>query len=186
VTTTDTRTEAEKRYDAERSGELYTKPAVSQDDALTSLLHHVFGGEDDEGAIADWIDTSRGVLDAALGRQQALVAWKGETMINDEGEFRRYPPLDDVEIGRLNDDTPVYGDFDNDDRPLVVSVQWEGFNICAAEDGFDLIDDETEKEYYHISLDEWARLKRLVNSDAIDQVLYFGKAWDAQRQEPAA
>jgi hypothetical protein len=78
----------------------------------------------------------------------------------------------------------VYGDFDNDDEPLVVVVEWESFAICAGGDGFDL--DEPGKNYEHITLAQWERLKRLVASGVVDQALHFANVWQAQREEHAA
>lgn len=121
------------------------------------------------------------ILDVATARQRALVDWEGRTKIIPSGALRRSPMLPEVEIGQLEDGTPVTGDFDADDTPLCAYAAWEGFSIIASADGFELTDDETDKDHHHFTVDQWDRLKTLVNSDIVDQVLHFGRAWEAQR-----
>jgi hypothetical protein len=196
-----TQAEMEARYDAERSGEIYTKPEPPQVPAgersplfydLKAWIESHFEAEQaDQIAIARACDQaiaehrarvpSTAVLDVATARAQALSEWEGKTTRNDEGAFRRYPELPAVEIGQLHDGTPVEGRFDHDDTPLVVWADYEGFSICADEAGFDLGDDEEEKDYYHLTIAHYKRLKELVNSGVLDQMLAFGAAWEAQR-----
>jgi len=121
------------------------------------------------------------VLDVATARGQALAQWTGEIRTSDSGGMLRYPELPDVVIGHTADGTPVYGDFDNDDRPLCTRADWGGFSIVADVAGFDLGDQDGHKEYEHITHAQWAALKALVASGVVDQALTFGKAWDAQR-----
>lgn len=131
--------------------------------------------------LADQILAQPAILDVATARQRALVDWEGRTKILPSGAHHRSPTLPDVEIGQLDDGTPVIGDFDTDDAPLCALTSWEGFSIIASEDGFELADDETGKDLHHFTLDQWNRLKTLVNSDIVDQALRFGRAWEAQR-----
>jgi hypothetical protein len=207
----DTRTEAERRYDAERNGTLYSKPEPAEQ-ARSPLYHELkawidqhLDSEPDPPPVMPanpspllldlvrWADAhlareaaeatpiSPAVLDVATARQLALADWKGRTKIVPSGALHRYPQLPEVEIGQLEDGTPVLGDFDTDDTPLCVIAEWEGFGIVAGEDGFDMGDQEGDKEYHHFTLDQWENLKNLVNSGVIDQMLYFGRAWEAQR-----
>lgn len=138
----------------------------------------------DENAVAAWIDAQRpAVLDWETARQRALAEWKGEIRTRDDGRTHRYPMLEEVEIAQLADGTPVYGDFDNDDTPHVVWVEWGGFSICAGVDGFDMGDQKGNKEYHHSTPAQWESLKKLVTSGVIDQALNYAKAWEAQREE---
>jgi hypothetical protein len=183
----DGRTDAERAYDALKDGSAYTKPE-------SGALARMAG---DENEIADWIDriiaevkAAPAMLDAAAARRKALSTWKGEMKTHANGNTLRYPALEEVEIGQLADGTPIYGEFDNDDRPLVVVADWGDFSIVAGGDGPDgggvnLIDanDETGREYDHITLSQWERLKALVVSGVVDQALHFAKVWHAQRAE---
>lgn len=149
-----TQAEAERRYDAERNGTLY----------ITA------------GPLGP------AVLDVATVRVQALAEWDGKIQYTNKGELRRDPALPETKIGHLEDGAPVYGHFDDDDVPLTVWVDYEGFSIRADETAIYLRDAETGKEYYEITLEQFERLKHLVNSGAVEQALYFGRTWSAQRQ----
>lgn len=131
--------------------------------------------------LADQVLAQPAILDVATARQRALVDWKGTTKICPSGALRRSPVLPDVKIGQLEDGTPVIGDFDTDDAPLCALTSWEGFSIIASADGFELADNETGKDFHHLTVDQWNRLKTLVNSNVVDQALRFGQAWEAQR-----
>jgi hypothetical protein len=69
MTTNDTRTEAERRYDAERSGQLYVRPIV-----------------DDEQAIAEWIDTPISEAEERIIRDRAIL----------QEAHRRWPDNKDI------------------------------------------------------------------------------------------
>jgi hypothetical protein len=75
--TTDTRTDAERRYDAERSGELYFAPAAPyDDDYLIHLLEQQERGQLDPAADDDAIllPIPVGLVDAVLAYIAALDA----------------------------------------------------------------------------------------------------------------
>ncbi len=172
--TTDTRTDAERRYDAERDGTLYTaqpthtdEPLSADEETVLNILLAIDGGE-----LAPEVLT----LDAA--RAQALRGWKGHTTTNDAGEFRRYPELPPVEIGALFDGTPVIGAFDNDDEPRSVDLNWGGFSIIAECQGFDFSDDK--RDYGHVTYEQWARFVSFVTSGALEHLRDIVAEWEGQ------
>lgn len=183
--TTLTHAEMEARYDATRLSPI--TPANPELPPHLLALRAQIDSETDPSArkrlifrLADQV-LKPAVLDVATARQRALIDWTGVTKITPKGALRRSPMLPEVKIGQLEDGTPVRGDFDSDDTPLCAYADWEGFSIIASAGGFELADDETDKDHHHFTLDQWERLKTLVNSDIVDQVLHFGRAWEAQR-----
>jgi hypothetical protein len=188
--TIDTRTPAEIAYDNLKSGAAYSKPEPAEQAELRSTLYPTpIPLSAEEAVILNLLielsppdpDELPAVLDVASAHQQALAEWEGRTRTLPSGALHRSPQLPEVEIGELKDGTPVGGTFDTDDTPLCVCVEWEGFSFVAGEDGFELNNATTDKDLYHFTIEQWRRLKTLVNSDIVDQVLYFAQAWEAQR-----
>lgn len=174
-TTIDTRTEAERRYDAERDGSLYLRPVAAEIAA--------------DHAVADPIAALRAQIDATedYETRRRLIFRLFDTIIATDtapagGES-------DTLAGYLPDGTPIHGEYLIGVEPKarwgVVAVDYPGWRITMDHDGyFTIANDAGGGETL---CDEWhmrdlptrrAAVSHLLLSDTLERLHAAAVAWE--------
>jgi hypothetical protein len=197
----DTRTEAERRYDAERDGSAYVKPEMTEE-RINALVDQIA-----PAIFARWAaeDAAAGLLD----NDHTALAQEADRVIAEE-RGDTYTPLspaweavldivaDNTNDGahqpfrQLADGTVIYGLFDTTKagagkRSGCVSVEAMGMGLTADSNGYlsgeNRAGDDWTINFDGASLEDIRKLRTLLNSGAIEQLLGAAVAWD--NGEPA-
>lgn len=195
----DGRTDAEKRYDLERTGELYIKPTDDAEPVMPAnpsplLLDMIAWAkvEIDTAREADRIiaehraaEFARGYRDGqAIGR--ALIAGDEEEE-DDAG--------DDTELfGALADGTPMYGYMETmHDGPrqrygcVIAYLAIDGWSITADDAGHLSGNNTGQKiEFDAATIEQIRTLRTLLLSDTCERLLAAAEAWGRGDTEPPA
>lgn len=156
----DTRTPAEIAYDQTRLSPAPIAPADDLPDDLPLTA-------DEEALIAILLPTLR-----AAARDQ----WEGTVTYGADGELHRSPDLPAQPIATLPDGSPILGSFDTDDQPFTVHATIGGFDVIACDRQI-IID--TGPDSIELTLAQWAALRDIAASGAIDKIISSAAAWIA-------
>lgn len=188
--TTDTRTEAEKRYDAERDGTLYTTPVNPEPAHLLALRAQIDAETDPDmrkRLICRMVDQVLGLTDDApeadglpaevASGEMSLLQYAARWI---DQHLPTPQPTEDVLIGHI-DGCPVLASYSDETGKLYAAeLTWHDLKVST--DGRSYInlpssdDDPNCGCVGDVSLMDWQRIRALIQSGVIDQLVALAQA----------